>query len=277
MFPRPLVLVALAASLAALSGCGAAATPGDPHTPTTVNLSRPKLADGEKQDVKTGAVRSAETPPAEAEKAGMLGVLGGLNGGETPPQSVWGSILGNADVDVGAAFGAGGLGLSGLGTGGGGTGAGIGLGSIGTFGHGGATGFGSGGGGLGSGRSSSPGSVSGAHNDRTFVDLGDVVSHGITPERFVEMLRGRIANVSACYEEGFATKTAVAGVIKVGFSVGADGYVQRVSDAGSPADFKKVVECLSKSLKRAWVEKPMNGAPAIVEVEIRLAPSPPKP
>ncbi len=219
-----------------------------------------------------------------AAKSGMIGLLSrGTTGESTALTHVWGNdavLDGPRDSlwgdEIGTEFGAGGLGLRGGGVGGDGRAGG--LGSLGTRGGGDASAT-SGLGGLGTA----------TRKKAVTVRLGTAsVSGGLPSEVVHRVVRQNMAMIRACYDKGLARAPAMAGSLKVRFTIDDKGSVTGLSRSGDLPD-ETVADCARDTFRRLKFPEPDATSVSVVmtltfsptapaeQAEKRVEPAPPAP
>ena len=192
---------------------------------------------------KKTAGSASPPPPAKTSMAGKLG--------EAPSQVP------------------GGLGMSGSGVGGAGSGqGGIGIGRIGTIGHGAGTGTGQG---YGSGAGSLGGG--GARPNVPHVVFGPpAVRGGLSADIVQRIIRFQKGRFRLCYDQGLRRNPNLRGTASVRFTIGPDGAVASVADAGSQLDDAAVLGCVTNGFRGFSFPRPTDGGVAFVTQAIAFAP-----
>ncbi len=215
-------------------------------------------------------------PAAAASRSGVLGLLkSGMHKGEEGKMAfAEGSALGS-DADkaigsliggqVGETYGIGGLGLKGTGRGGGGgTGSGtIGLGTLGTIGKG--------GGGSGAGYGRGVGRLRGRRASASSVRAGNATVRGALSKEIIRRVIRRHSNeVRYCYQKGLQGDPAMAGQVKVGFTISPSGQVTGARVSGSSLGDAEVEECVTEAVGRWQFPQPKGGGMVMVNYPFRL-------
>ncbi|HEX2569952.1 MAG TPA: AgmX/PglI C-terminal domain-containing protein [Polyangia bacterium] len=191
------------------------------------------------------STRAPKAPPRPAKRESLADIAGSSPGEST-----------------------GSLGMTGTGQGGGGSGEGIGLGGLGTIGHGAGTGsgqgYGSGAGRLGGGaRSGAPHIVFSPAN----------VIGSLPAEVVRRIIRQQGGRFRLCYEQGLARDPTLAGTVSVRFTIGRDGAVASVADAGSQLSDAGVLGCVVNGLRGLQFPAPENGGVILVTQAIAFTPA----
>lgn len=188
----------------------------------------------------------------DAQDFGMVGLLSTLRADADTLTSDWAThAQGNDAIDangnmwadsLGPGGGFGGLGLSSDGLGGGGRGENVGLGEIGT-GHSMGSCIGPMCSGIG------PGGVLGSHATKTpRMKQGAVDGSTRIPAEIIQrVIQRNFGRFRACYETGLKSNPALAGRVSVALTIGADGAVNSVANAGSDLPDAGVVSCIVRN------------------------------
>ncbi|MFO0613280.1 MAG: AgmX/PglI C-terminal domain-containing protein [Polyangiaceae bacterium] len=189
----------------------------------------------------------------DAQDFGMIGLLSTLRGDDNTLTANWAdhaqgndpfSTNGNMWADsLGASQGAGGLGLSSDGLGGGGRAENVALGDIGT-GHSLGNCFGP----LCTGFST--GGSGGSHDATNAPKIRQKPVEGSTriPAEVIQrVIQRNYGRFRGCYENGLKSNPALAGRVSVAMTIGADGSVNSVTNAGSDLPDAGVVSCIVRS------------------------------
>lgn len=213
---------------------------------------------------------------ADAENFGMVSLLGNLaTSTNEGPSAVWGSVAAGSDPlmangnmwgdELGEASGSNGLFLSGIGEGAGGKFQGVGLGNIstvfggsGTCGDGPCDGIGH--------RASGTGILGKGHkvgSPRVSV-VGSSVSGRLPPEVVQRIVRQNFGRFRMCYEQGLRNNPNLAGRVSIGFTIGRDGTVGAVQNAGSDLPDSSVVGCVQGAFRGLSFPAPEAGIVKVV-------------
>lgn len=192
----------------------------------------------------------------DAQTFGMVDLLGNLAtpaSGLDVPSAPWGKVASGPDAsnangamwgdEIGDSFGWGGVDLSGTGERGGGPFGGNYLGGIGTAGNGNGDCLGKFCGGSGSGW------LPGTHKAGAppAARPGAITMSGrIPPEVIQRVVRQSFGRFRGCYEAGLRSNPNLSGRVSVAFTVGRDGAVGMVANAGSDLPDSGVVSCVVK-------------------------------
>lgn len=93
----------------------------------------------------------------------------------------------------------------------------------------------------------------------------------LPPEVIQGIVRARFSEFRACYEQGLARNSNLAGKISARFVIGLDGAVRHVTDGGSDIPDTTVRDCVLEKFKTFVFPKPEGGIVTVV-YPIMLAP-----
>ncbi|NUP07420.1 MAG: energy transducer TonB [Polyangiaceae bacterium] len=206
----------------------------------------------------------------DAQTFGMIELLGNLNspaGGPDVPSAPWGKVAMGPDAsnangamwgdEIGDSFGWGGVDLSGTGERGGGPFGGNYLGGIGTVGNGNGDCLGA----L-CGNGSSNGFLPGTHKPTGAKPPrpGPMTSSGRIPAEVIQrVVRQSFGRFRGCYESALRTNPNLSGRVAVAFTIGRDGSVGMVGNAGSDLPDANVVACVVKQFYGLSFPAPEGG------------------
>lgn len=210
----------------------------------------------------------------QAQNAGILGVLAGAGGWDSPtspfgkatalggdPMNAMGGLMG---AQVGQNFGFGGLGMSGAGRGGGGDGQGtIGVGGLGTVGGG-----GKGGKGYGSGK----GKLGGRQGGVPTIRAGAVAVKGsLSKEAIRRVVQRHKREVSFCYEQALQQRPDLQGRVVISFIISPTGAVQSSAVGESSLGNRAVETCIASAVRRWGFPSPDGGGIVVVNYPFKLS------
>ena len=240
--------------------------------PVRVNQPVP-LPAGVSEHAAPGRAYGARGPAAHS---GVLGMLKSHKGDEgkmgafasdsalgSDADEAMGGLIGD---QIGESYGVAGLGLVGTGRGGGGgTGQGtIGLGTLGTIGKGGGSGVG-----YGYGRG--VGRLGGRRARSPMVRMGSAnVSGALSKEIIRRVIRRHRNEVTYCYQKGVQGDAALAGKVKIGFTITPGGQVTGAQVTGSSLGNTEVEGCMAAAVNRWRFPAPKGGGVVMVNYPFLL-------
>jgi hypothetical protein len=200
----------------------------------------------------------------DARHFGMIDLIGTLNSPAANSGPTWGDVASGPDAtnangghfgDPGDSFGWGGTELSGTGEHGGGPGGGKWLGTINTMNGGNGNCVGAF---CGNGNTAFLGSK---HKpaELSIRPKNPTTSGRIPPEVIQRVIRQSFGRFRGCYEAGIRTNPNLAGRVAVSFTIGRDGAVGMVQNAGSDLPDAAVVSCVVKSFYGLSFPAPSEG------------------